>query len=63
MLEAGRDKDQLSRIRKMMTTSVTRIGEAFVAVVRGRGLHSSTFRLNVNSVCGVRRVHDFPPVY
>jgi hypothetical protein len=29
----------------------------------GRGLHSSTFRLNVSSLCGIRWVHDFPPVY
>jgi len=31
--------------------------------VRGRGLHSSTFRLNVSTFCVIRRVHDFPPVY
>ena len=29
---------------------------------RGRGLHSSTFRLNVNTFCGVQWVHDPPPV-
>ena len=29
----------------------------------GRGLHSSTFRLNVSTFCGIRWVHDFPPVY
>jgi len=29
----------------------------------GRGVHSSTFRLNVSTFCGIRRVHDFPPVY
>ena len=28
--------------------------------MRGRGLHSPTFRLNVRTL---RRVHDFPPVY
>jgi len=28
-----------------------------------RGLHSSTFRLNVSTLCGIRRVHDFPAVY
>jgi hypothetical protein len=27
--------------------------------VAGRGLHSSTFRLNVSTSCGVRWVHDF----
>ena len=29
----------------------------------GRGLHSSTFRLNVSTFCGIRWVHVFPPVY
>ena len=29
----------------------------------GRGLHSSTFRVNVSTFCGIRWVHDFPPVY
>ena len=29
----------------------------------GRGLHSSTFRLNVSTFSGIRWVHDFPPVY
>ena len=29
----------------------------------GRGLHSSTFRLNVSTFCGIRWVHHFPPVY
>ena len=29
----------------------------------GRGLHSSTFRLNVSTFCWIRWVHDFPPVY
>ena len=28
----------------------------------GRGLHSSTFRLNVNVFCGICWLHDFPPV-
>jgi len=26
--------------------------------VRDRGLHSSTFRLNVSTFCGIRRVHE-----
>jgi len=26
-------------------------------------LHSSTFRLNVSKICGIRWVHDVPPVY
>jgi hypothetical protein len=29
----------------------------------GRGLRSSTFRLNVSRFCGIRWLHDFPPVY
>ena len=29
----------------------------------GRGLHSSTFQLNVSTFYGMRWVHDFPPVY
>jgi len=28
-----------------------------------RGLRSSTFRLNVSTICGIRWVHEFPPVY
>ena len=28
-----------------------------------RGLHSSTFQLNVSTVCWIRWVHDFPQVY
>ena len=28
----------------------------------GRGLHSSTFWLNVSTFCWMRRVHDFPQV-
>jgi len=31
--------------------------------LNGRGLHSSTFRLNVSIFCGIRWVHDFPSVY
>ena len=31
--------------------------------IDGRGLHSSTFRLNVSTICWIRWVHDFPPVY
>jgi hypothetical protein len=27
----------------------------------GRGLHSSTFRLNVSSFCGIRWLHDVSP--
>jgi hypothetical protein len=27
------------------------------------GLHSSTFRLNVSTLCGIRWLQDFPPVY
>ena len=30
---------------------------------RGRGLHSSTIRLYVSTFCGMRWVHDVPPVY
>jgi len=29
----------------------------------GRGLHSSTIRLNLGTFCGIRWVHDFPRVY
>ena len=29
----------------------------------GRGLHSSTCRLNLSTCCGIRWVHDVPPVY
>ena len=31
--------------------------------VAGRGLHSSTFRLNVSMFCGIRWLHNIPPVY
>jgi len=41
-------------------------GSLTVSVVTGlpmtRGLHSSTFRLNVSTFCGIRWVHDYPPV-
>jgi hypothetical protein len=29
----------------------------------GRGSHSSTFRLNVSTFCGIHWLHDSPPVY
>jgi len=29
----------------------------------GRGIHSSTFRLNISTFCGIRWVRDSPPVY
>ena len=29
----------------------------------GKALHSSTFRLKVSALCGIRWVHDYPPVY
>ena len=31
--------------------------------VPGRGLHSSTFWLNVSIFCGIRWLHEFPPAY
>ena len=34
----------------------------FTVVVPGRGLHSSSSRLNVSTFCGTRWVRDFPPV-
>jgi hypothetical protein len=34
-----------------------------VRLVHGRGLHSSTFRLNVSTFCRHRLVHGFPPDY
>jgi len=46
--------------------AVSRRGEPQVHVrvpPRHRGLHSSTFRLNVNTFCWLRWVHDSPPVY
>jgi hypothetical protein len=36
---------------------------AAVARPSARGLHSSTFRLNVSTFCWIRYMHDFPPVY
>ena len=41
------------------------IGETMKRGMRhlGRGLHSSTIRLNASTFCGIRWVHDFPPVY
>jgi len=30
---------------------------------RGRGLHSSTFWLNISTFCEIRWVHISPPVY
>ena len=36
---------------------------AAACVLTGRGLPSSNFWLNVSTFCGIRWVHDFPPVY
>jgi len=36
---------------------------AAALLLRGRGLHSSTIRRNISTFCGIRWVHDFPPVY
>jgi len=47
----------LATLAKMMSA------EATSNLPPGRGLHSSTFRLNVSIFCGIRWVHDFPPVY
>ena len=44
---------------KPLTTGTLQPG----AVLTGRGLHSSTFRLNISTFCGIRWVPDFPPVY
>jgi hypothetical protein len=38
-------------------------GTSVVSVAGGRGLHSTTFRLDISTFCGIHRVHDFPPVY
>ena len=38
-------------------------GRARDRAAGGRGLHSSTFRLNVSTFCGTRWAHEFPPVY
>ena len=38
-------------------------GTGKVVCVFGRGLHSSTFWLNVSTFCWIRWVHDYPPVY
>jgi hypothetical protein len=37
--------------------------DSAVTVNVGRGLHSSTFRLNVSTFCWISWVHNFPPVY
>ena len=39
------------------------VASMIALLVPTTGLHSSTFRLNVSTFCGIRRVHDFPPVY
>jgi hypothetical protein len=44
-------------------TDPMEMAESIAELVVGRGLHSSTFRLNVSTFCFIRRVHDFPPVY
>jgi len=38
-------------------------GRPVAARAVGRGLHSSSFRLNVGTFCGMRWLHDVPPVY
>ena len=40
-----------------------RKGDLLKNEVGGKGSHSSTFRLKVSTLCGIRCVHDFPPVY
>ena len=42
--------------------SVVECAKEMVGRIVGRGLHSSTIRLNVSTFCGIRRVHDFPPL-
>jgi hypothetical protein len=32
-------------------------------IMNGRGVHSSTCRLNLSTFCWIRQVHVFPPVY
>jgi len=34
-----------------------------LALLTGRALHSCTFRVIVSTFCGIRWVHDFPPVH
>jgi hypothetical protein len=38
------------------------IAPIFSSSPKTRGLHSSTFRLNVSTCCGIRWVHAFAPV-
>ena len=44
-------------------TNQATFGAVVLAGAGGRGLHSSTFQLNVSTFCGIRWVHGFPPVY
>ena len=37
--------------------------ERLVEALTGRGLHSSTFQLNLSTFCWIRWLHEFPPVY
>ena len=60
---AGSPDPSTSTERKSVTFSLQLSGEACARHLPGRGLHSSTFRLNVSTFCGIRWVHDFPPVY
>ena len=48
---------------KHMKHSLETVGDDAVEQIVGRGLHSSTFRLNVSIFCWIHWVHDFPPVY
>jgi len=50
-------------LRRYTLGPVGGAGAAAAGKVRGRGLHSSTFRLNVSTFCGIRGVHGSPPVY
>jgi hypothetical protein len=47
----------------VMTVDTVLDPQACRDTLAGRGIHSSSFRLNVSTFCGIRRVHDFPPVY
>jgi hypothetical protein len=63
--------NQVMRVQSALDDGASNIRQTLPAGVHlqnhledaGRGLHSSTFRLNVSTFCWIRWVHDFHPVY
>jgi hypothetical protein len=54
---------EVTKFLVQLSRNLVECASPFVRWMHGRGSHSSTFQLNVSPFCGIRWVHDFPPVY